>query len=258
VTIPPQSDLELDVAQDLARRMAELFPRRVFGIRDAEAERLRAELGQMKDEARTELAALRTANVEATNLVATQREAVQESAIKHHAEVFKDEARNHFKLAVFWLVVAWLAVLGLFGVAGTFEGTDAVSQASSQEAGGATSDEGAAAALASFNERALIIHILERVTLLSILATILGVSVRLLRTSLHNWVVATHRSNALRSYEAFAAATKDKPGSDELLAQALALTFTPTDTGYSKMSGAPDAALLFTEIVKRAPGGKAG
>jgi hypothetical protein len=105
---------------------------------------------------------------------------------------------------------------------------------------------------------ALTIYILERVTLLSIFATVLGVSARLYRTSLHNWVVATHRSNALQAYEAFAAATKDKPGADELLAQALALVFTPKDTGYSKASGAPDASQFIPALFKRVPPPNAG
>jgi hypothetical protein len=235
----PQFGVERDVAEDLILRMLERFPCRNFagGFRDAEAEKLRAEMGRLRDDARTELAEVRTANEEAKQLIASQRETVQESMIKHHAQVFREEGSDHAWMAAFWLVVAAFGVLGLLGVALTF-GPDT----------GTT----------GFTEQALTLYIFERVTLLSILATILGVAVRLHRASLHNWVVATHRSNALQAYEAFAGATKDKPGADELLAQALATTFAPKDTGYSKVSGAPDASLIFNELVKRVPGGKTG
>jgi hypothetical protein len=238
--VKPQLGLDRDAMESLARRMVAQFPYRDFvgGTQDPEAEKLRAEVARIRDEVQADRADVRVAKEAANQLLADQRATLQESAIKHHAQVFKNEASDHHWRGVFWLAVAGFAALGLFLVALTFVNDNA--------------------ALPSFSERAFTLHILERVTLLSILATIVGVSVRLHRASLHNWVVATHRSNALQAYEAFAAATKDKPGADELLAQALALVFTPKDTGYSKVSGAPDGAQIFTEIAKRTLGPKAG
>ena len=254
VTIPQESGFDADLARELALRIAEPFPYRDSdgGIRDARAERLRAEMVRILEEGRRELAEVRTANAEAQELIKSQRETVQESTIKHHAKVFSDEAAKHAWLALLWVALAGLAVAGLFGVAFTFERIDVVDLAEPQETSGVASEGGEAATPSGFDDLVLTIHILERVTLLSILATVLGVSVRQHRASLHNWVVATHRSNALNSYEAFAGATKEKPGADQLLAQALALTFTPKDTGYS---GAPDATHLFTEIVMNFGGG---
>lgn len=246
-TVTKASGLTLEAARDLAFRLVEPFPYMDThgGVRDVEAERLRVEMGRLLDETRRELAEVRTANTEAQELIKNQRETVQESTIKHHAKVFSDEAKKHAWIALLWLVLSSLAVAGLFWVAFTFESIDLADIAASEEADGSE-----AATPSGLSDLVLTIHILERVTLLSILATVLGVSVRQHRASLHNWVVATHRSNALNSYEAFAGATKDKPGADQLLAQALALTFTPKDTGYSKPSGAPDGAHLFTEIGK--------
>lgn len=230
VKVFSETGLERDGARNLARRLAEPFPPRDFsGNRDSEIQRLRTELGDA-------LAAAKANAAESEALITSQRNTVRDSTIRHHAAVFRREAIGHDRWAQFWLVIAGLAVAGLIGVAVMFFNMDVPP----------LPKELAAPVLAA--------HFFAKLALFSIPATALGVAIRQYASARHNWVVATHRSSALASYEAFARATDDKSARDALLAQALALIFSPQDTGYSKAAAAPDSTALFTELVKQVGG----
>jgi hypothetical protein len=229
VTVSSHIGLEKEPERALAQRIAEPFPfRESSSGADEEVEALKKELRHLVDEARR-------GATETANLAKSLKDTVRESTIRHHAAVFRREAIQHNQLARRWYAVAVGSVAVLLAVAVSFfvikiEGNDA------QIAG----------------------QILARITLLSIPASSLGVAVRQYSAARHNWVVATHRSNALWSYQAFAEATEDKSAKDSLLAPAIALIFTPKHTGYSKAVSSTETTFLFAELIKNLTGQKGG
>lgn len=160
---------------------------------------------------------------EAETLVSATRKALETTAIHHHAQVFGTEASGHLTASKWWLSVSGLLFVVVVALAGWF----LVDLPNSTP------------------------ELVGRLTCLSLLVAGVGVAVRQFSVARHNWVVASHRRNALASYEAFALAVADETAKQAMLAHAIGLVFSAQDTGYSRGKGASDSTGIFAELIKQ-------
>jgi hypothetical protein len=188
-----------------------------FKVAQSDWEKTLKELGYQdleEDVQRTKERA-QSANREIEDILENVREAASMYGAAQHAIHFKDEADEHRNSSKTWLIAT--AVLGALGVAYSLWSFRQNQTIFSQ--GGATWWPHLA-------------YVTSRLLVLSVVFFGMGWSAKIYRAHKHNETVNRHRQNALRTFETFAAATKEPATKDAVLLQATKSIFEPQSSGY--------------------------
>jgi hypothetical protein len=208
-----------------------------FKVAQSDWEKTLEELGYQdieEDIQRTKEKA-QSANREIEAILENAREAASMYGAAQHAIHFKGEAEEHRKSSRYWLAAA--VAMGAIGICYSLWSFRQNQTIFSQ--GAATWWPHLA-------------YITSRLLVLSVVFFGMGWSAKIYRAHKHNETVNRHRQNALRTFETFAAATKEPATKDAVLLAATKSIFEAQSSGY--LAGEPEKVPSGTviEILKSA------
>lgn len=90
-----------------------------------------------------------------------------------------------------------------------------------------------------------------RFAALTLLAFILGFTIRQYAASKHNETVNVHRQNALQTFELFVSAADDQETKDAVLLEATRAIFAPQSSGFLRNGREPDSPSTMVEVIRR-------
>jgi hypothetical protein len=190
---------------------------------------------------------------EAAQIMASVRETAKQAGIAEHAFLFKNEADNHNRLAIYWLIATGM----LATITGIFAWVNyKMAYAALQLAITATPlPQGATAPVGTTSFTIQLA--LAKLIAFSLLLSAVVWSGRVYRAHRHNYVVNKHRQNALGTFDVFVkAASADDQTKNAVLLQATQCIFSPQSTGYLNAEKELDAASQVVEIVRNIPSSK--
>ena len=164
------------------------------------------------------------------------RKAAMEAGVSQRATYFKEEADEHLASARVWLVALIFLVVCLFFF--SLFGTHVMSLAGVPEP---ASDASNILQIKYLIQKGMIVF--------GLLYGLMWAS-RNYGASRHNYVVNKHRSNALGSFQAFAASASDAETKSAVLIQATQSIFSPQASGYVKNDGDNSPTSPIIEILR--------
>ncbi len=170
------------------------------------------------------------------------RKAAAEAGVSQTSRHFSDEAEEHRKASALWLAV--LVAISIMVVGFALFGSHVTQWTGVPEPSHDASDM---RHLRYLGQKALIVFLL-----------FFGVlwAARNYGAARHNYVVNKHRTNALGSFQAFAASATDEQTKSAVLVQATQSVFLPQASGYVKTDGENAAASPIIEILRSVGGSK--
>lgn len=201
------------------------------GTRDTQLDESKVQANDVLVEMKQRLADLESIKQEANATLDIVKKMAEEAGVSQHAGIFADEARSHRISSRWWLGFTISLSIFTSGIAyhffqlaldpsKTYSGSQAVQMA------------------------------VAKIALLSILFTATIWVGRFYRSHRHNAVVNQHRSNALRTFEAFVKASKDDSTKNAVLIKATECIFSPQQTGYTSSEPETGGVAQVVEIVR--------
>lgn len=177
----------------------------------------------------------RDTEIRLQQLFETAQARLAQVTVAEHATAFKNEADKHRRVAYGWLVATALVAAGTLGVL-LYNLIVTQRQDATQYMSAA--------------------HVTQLVFAKVVVYSLLGSATvwcgRMYRAHRHNEVVNRHRQNALTSFEAFVAASKDEQSKSAVLIQATNSIFMPQHTGYSTSDAEPNAMPAVIDLIRAA------
>lgn len=155
-------------------------------------------------------------------------------SIAERAQTFSTSAKRHEELKYVWIGLA--AVMGLFMALYVLLGIEKPADTSG----------------------AVAFFVIQKLTLISVLSTLLILFARMFRVEAHNEIANRHRADALNTFDKFYDRGDDDETKRAVLVQAITAAFAPLDTGIAKSAPPPapvsDLPKLIADAVKSAMG----
>lgn len=164
-------------------------------------------------------------------LVAEVEGMAKSAGVTNQAVHFKALADSYGRAAIYWMVAAFIAGIGLFIYVGGLH-----------EKPAATTTLGLAA------------EMLPRLISVTLLSTALIFFIRNFSAAMHNKTVNRHRQTALTTFKTFVSSTEDSGTRNAVLVQATQAIFAPQPSGYLKTDQEMPQMNQVTEIVRGVTG----
>jgi hypothetical protein len=202
-----------------------------YSAKNSNVGRMKSETELVLIDMKKELLKIQSIKDEANSALATVQNVAQEAGVSQHAEIFYEEAKSHETDANHWLIATGGVTAITVCICAYFFYQSVYS---SKVLSGEQTIQAAVA----------------KVALLSVLFTATVWVGRIYRSHRHNAIVNRHRSNALRTFEAFAKATSDDSTKNAVLIKATECIFAPQQTGYTSHEPETGGAAQVVEIVR--------
>lgn len=181
------------------------------------------------------------------------RQSAQKVGITKYAVLFSEEASQHKKAAVGWLVAT--TVLGILAGAWGWVSYSHLADLAMKYSAITTvpSSQSTSQTVSLFTPGLAIQLSVARLIVFSVLLSAVFWAGKIYRAHRHNFVVNKHRQNALSTFEAFAAAARDDPQTkNAVLLQATQCIFAPQVTGYVTQDAEGELQPKILEVIRSA------